>query len=52
LNWGVRMEMLLGRFGDRRLEKGGRVFWSVLLRKVAEGSGSGVLARAARARSG
>jgi hypothetical protein len=28
------MELCLGRFGDRRLEKGGPFFWPVWLRPV------------------
>lgn len=33
------MELGLGRFGDRRLEKGGPFFWTGWLRRAAEGSG-------------
>jgi len=31
------MELMLGRFGDRRLEKGGSFFWTVFCRSVREG---------------
>jgi hypothetical protein len=33
------MELGLGRFGDRRLEKGGPFFWAGWLRRAAEGCG-------------
>jgi hypothetical protein len=33
------MELGLGRFGDRRLEKGGPFSWAGWLRRAAEGCG-------------
>ena len=45
------MGMTLGRFGDRRLEKGGPIFWAAWLRRVAAVSVFGGLAATARARS-
>ena len=33
------MDLLLGRFGDRRLEKGGPIFWVGLLRAADGGYG-------------
>lgn len=45
------MEHMLGRFGDRRLEKGGRSFWTVLLRSAKAEFGSGRLVATERARS-
>lgn len=33
------MELDLGRFGDRRLQKGGPFFWAGSLRRAAEGCG-------------
>lgn len=33
------MRLGLGRFGDRRLEKGGPFFWTVWLRRAGEGCG-------------
>lgn len=44
------MEHMLGRFGDRRLEKGGPSFWTVLLRSAKTAFGSGHLAATERAR--
>jgi hypothetical protein len=38
------MELSLGRFGDRRLEKGGPIFWGVLLRRAVTPCGCVVLA--------
>ena len=35
------MELCLGRFGDRRLEKGGPFFWPVLLGCKAGSCGCG-----------
>ncbi len=33
------MDLCLGRFGDRRLEKGGPIFWPALLPRVAASCG-------------
>jgi hypothetical protein len=44
------MELSLGRFGDRRLEKGGPFFWAVWLRREADLCGFGVLAATGPAR--
>ena len=38
------MELSLGRFGDRRLEKGGPFFWPVWLRRGAALCGFAALA--------
>jgi hypothetical protein len=46
------MELTLGRFGDRRLEKGGPFFWAAWLRLVVGRYGYAVLAVTGRARSG
>ncbi len=44
------MELGLGRFGDRRLEKGGPFFWAGLLRPGAEDCGSADWAAVGRER--
>ena len=46
------VEMTLGRFGDRRLEKGGPSCTPVLSRRVGVGCGFADWAAAARGRSG
>jgi hypothetical protein len=46
------MELSLGRFGDRRLEKGGPFCFAVLLRKAGMVCGSAGLVVVAPARSG
>jgi hypothetical protein len=48
----VGMELTLGRFGDRRLQKGGPFFWGALLRSAVVRCGNGGLAATALARSG
>ncbi|MEM1050274.1 MAG: hypothetical protein AAGL24_29250, partial [Pseudomonadota bacterium] len=48
----LMFDLTLGRFGDRRLEKGGRFCTNVLLRLAAVVFGSAGLAAVARARSG
>ena len=45
------MEHMLGRFGDRRLEKGGPSFWNALLRSAKAESGSDRSAATERVRS-
>lgn len=44
------MELSLGRFGDRRLEKGGPIFWAALWGLVAASFGFGVWAAVGRGR--
>ena len=44
------MELSLGRFGDRRLAKGGPFFWLVLLRSVVADCGCAGLAGTVRGR--
>lgn len=44
------MDMGLGGFGDARLEKGGRLFWSGLFRMAGLASACGVLAATVPAR--
>jgi hypothetical protein len=46
------MTLTLGRFGDRRLEKGGPSFWAGWLQPVAAGSVFAVWAVIAPVRSG
>jgi hypothetical protein len=48
----VGMELTLGRFGDRRLQKGGPFFWAVSSRLAVARCGFGGLAVTGRARSG
>ena len=45
-------ELVLGRFGDRRLEKGGPIFCGVWLRRRDRAFGSAVLERTVPARFG
>jgi hypothetical protein len=46
------MQQTLGKFGDARLEKGGRCFWTGLLRQAVMGSGFGDLVVIEQVRSG
>lgn len=46
------MELRLGRFGDRRLEKGGPFFWVGLSGLAGEGCGFAALVATVRAKSG
>ena len=46
------MEMSLGRFGDRRLQKGGPFCWAVSSKSVAKACVSGGWAATVPARSG
>ena len=44
------MDLCLGRFGDRRLEKGGPIFWAVLWSLVGASCGFGGWAAVGRER--
>jgi hypothetical protein len=46
------MELTLGYFGDRRLEKGGPIFWAVWSKLAVARFGFAGLAAIARARFG
>jgi hypothetical protein len=48
----VGMELTLGYFGDRRLEKGGPIFWAVWSKLAVARFGFAGLAAIARARFG